>query len=71
MAHGFNQEQLEEYREAFNVFDRDADGKITTGELGVVMRSLGHNPTEDELQEMINEGYYYTSFMSVLISDRL
>ena len=56
MAHGFSSEQLEEYREAFDVFDRDSDGKITTNELGVVMRSLGHNLTEDELQEMINEG---------------
>lgn len=37
------------------MFDRDSDGKITTDELGIVMRSLGHNPTEDELQEMINE----------------
>jgi len=55
MSHGLTNDQLEEYKEAFDVFDRDADGKITTDELGVVMRSLGHNPTENELQEMINE----------------
>ena len=35
------QETLDEYKEAFNLFDRNGDGNITTAELGTVMRSLG------------------------------
>merc|ERR1712018_740053 len=50
-----NEEQVNEFREAFSLFDRDSDGTITTNELGTVMRSLGQNPTEGELQDMINE----------------
>ncbi|DBA75242.1 TPA: hypothetical protein ACH3X1_010533 [Trebouxia sp. C0004] len=48
-------EQVAEFKEAFALFDKDGDGTITTKELGTVMRSLGQNPTEAELQDMINE----------------
>ena len=44
-----------EYREAFNMYDKDHDGVISTHKLGVMLRSLGHNPTELEIQEMIDE----------------
>ena len=47
--------QIAEFKEAFSLFDKDGDGTITTKEIGTVMRSLGQNPTEAELQDMINE----------------
>ena len=55
MAKVITPEQQVEYREAFALFDKNGDGTITVTELGTVMRSLGNNPTETELQDMINE----------------
>lgn len=38
---------------AFRVFDKDNSGTISTDELRNVLRSLGENLTDDELEEMI------------------
>ena len=46
---------LTEYREAFNLFDKDGDETISTPELLTVMRSLGHNPSQDDIMDMIKE----------------
>ena len=48
-------EQIAELRQAFNEFDVDGRGTINTRELGYAMRSLGMNPTETELLDIINE----------------
>ncbi|XP_065408466.1 calmodulin-like protein 3 isoform X2 [Chrysemys picta bellii] len=55
MAGQLTEEQIAEFKEAFSLFDKDGDGTITTSELGSIMRSLGQNPTEAELQDMIGE----------------
>jgi calmodulin len=47
--------QIADYKEAFSLFDKDADGHITSKELGTVMRALGHCPTEAELKDIIRE----------------
>lgn len=44
-----------DYRIAFNLFDKDGDGTITTCELGTVMMSLGQPHTQEELEIMIEE----------------
>ncbi|KAF8657585.1 hypothetical protein AX16_002168, partial [Volvariella volvacea WC 439] len=55
MADQLTEEQISEFKEAFSLFDKDGDGSITFKELGTVMRSLGQNPTEAELQDMVKE----------------
>lgn len=46
-------EQVTEIKEAFSLFEKN--GRISTKICGTVMRSLGQNPTEAELQDMINQ----------------
>eukprot|EP01115_Flamella_aegyptia_P002558 TRINITY_DN136648_c0_g1_i1.p1 TRINITY_DN136648_c0_g1~~TRINITY_DN136648_c0_g1_i1.p1 ORF type:complete len:152 (+),score=64.12 TRINITY_DN136648_c0_g1_i1:68-523(+) len=55
MAGKLTEEQIQELKEAFQLFDRDGDGLITSKELGTVMKSLGQNPSEQELHDMIHE----------------
>ncbi|XP_066934222.1 uncharacterized protein [Clytia hemisphaerica] len=52
---GFTQEQVESFRQAFSVFDRENQGSITSNDLLIVMRNLGQNPTHAEIKEMIAE----------------
>jgi len=51
------EEQISEYKEAFHLFDRDGDGKITSKELGIVLRSVGQNPTEKDLHNLIDPSH--------------
>lgn len=44
-----------ELQEAFFLFDYDKDGKITSREVGPAVRSVGLNPTEGELKEMMTD----------------
>ncbi|CAH9104051.1 unnamed protein product [Cuscuta europaea] len=46
---------IAEFQESFNFFDKDGDGCITIEELATVIRSLDHNPSDEELQDMIDE----------------
>lgn len=42
-------------REAFNFVDRNGEGQITKDRLGSFMRQLKANPSESELQDLMNE----------------
>ncbi|CDR17423.1 unnamed protein product, partial [Oncorhynchus mykiss] len=50
-----SEDMIAEFQAAFNLFDSDGGGDISTRELGQVMRMLGQNPTREELALIIEE----------------
>ena len=42
-------------QDAFNKFDSSGEGSIDTHQLRKAVRFIGQNPTEAELQDMVNE----------------
>ncbi|CAC5357213.1 CETN1 [Mytilus coruscus] len=49
------EEQKQEIREAFDLFDTDGSGTIDAKELKVAMRALGFEPKKEEIKKMIQE----------------
>lgn len=47
--------ELDKLWETFKVFDADGSGAISPEELKAIMQSLGQNPSDSQLQEMIQE----------------
>lgn len=47
-------EQIGEYRDAFKCFDLNANGTLSTKELKQAMRMLGSNPTDQQVQQLVN-----------------
>merc|ERR1712006_74197 len=50
---GLSEEQMEEIREAFGLFDGDASGAIDVRELKAAMRALGFEVKNEELKKMV------------------
>ena len=50
-----SKEEIEEFRGVFQVFDIDGDETISVKELSSIMRTLGQNPTEEEISQMMEE----------------
>ena len=42
------------FRNAFGMFDLDGNGVMCAKELGTLLRALGQNPTNDELEELMS-----------------
>ncbi|XP_071551713.1 myosin regulatory light chain sqh isoform X1 [Panulirus ornatus] len=69
----FDQAQIQEFKEAFNMIDQNRDGFIDKDDLHDMLASLGKNPTDDYLDGMMNEApgpINFTMFLT-LFGDRL
>ena len=49
------EEQKQEIKEAFDLFDTDGSGSIDQKELKVAMRALGFEPKREEIKKLITE----------------
>ncbi|KAK7092077.1 uncharacterized protein [Littorina saxatilis] len=70
---GLTQAEAEELKDAFFLFDKNGDKKISKEELGPVLRSLGQNPTQADIDAMMaeadtdNSGYLsYDEYVNVI-----
>ena len=50
----FTEDQISEFREAFQLFDRSGDERIKFNQAGDVFRALGQNPTNKEVMKVLN-----------------
>lgn len=49
------EEELEEYRDAFNLFDKDGSGTITTEEFIKVLKNLGQKVSKEEADKITKD----------------
>ena len=69
----FNQDQIQEFKEAFNMIDQNRDGFIDKEDLHDMLASLGKDPTDEYLEAMMNEApgaINFTMFLT-LFGERL
>ncbi|XP_062862539.1 myosin light chain 1, skeletal muscle isoform [Trichomycterus rosablanca] len=71
----FSPDQLEDYREAFGLFDRVGDNKVAYNQIADIMRALGQNPTNKEVNiilgkpsadDMANKRVEFEGFLPML-----
>ncbi|XP_061411778.1 myosin light polypeptide 6-like isoform X3 [Lethenteron reissneri] len=49
----FSEDQVADFKEAFSLFDRTGEMKISYSQCGEVMRALGQNPTNAEVLKLL------------------
>ncbi|CAH1781676.1 unnamed protein product [Owenia fusiformis] len=51
----FTESQIKDYKSTFNLFDSDNSGTIDLMELGDLLRGIGQNPSNKEVEELIKK----------------
>ncbi|KAF0026253.1 hypothetical protein F2P81_020990 [Scophthalmus maximus] len=71
----FSADQIDDYREAFGLFDRVGDNKVAYNQIADIMRALGQNPTNKEVNkllgnpsadDMVNKRIEFEAFLPML-----
>lgn len=67
------EENYEEVKQIFALFDRDGDGQVDCEELGTVLRATGRLPSESEISELkgktlINKKYFSFADLLAILS---
>lgn len=55
MASTLTEREIDESRDAFNLFDTVGDGKIESSAIGLALRSVNLNPTQAEVDKVLRE----------------
>ncbi|KAG0297973.1 hypothetical protein BGZ98_000350 [Dissophora globulifera] len=50
-----SEDQINEFREGFSLFDRKGNGTIESSSLGDLLRALGQNPTQSQVRDLVAE----------------
>jgi Ca2+-binding EF-hand superfamily protein len=69
----FDQAQIQEFKEAFNMIDQDRDGFISKEDLHDTLASMGKNPADKYLDDMVTEAtgpINFTMFLT-MFGDKL
>lgn len=65
----FDQKQIAEFKEAFSMIDHDNDGFIDKEDLKDMLSSLGQNPTDEYIDDMLSEApgaINFTMFLTLM-----
>ena len=71
----FTKNQIEEFREVFNIFDKTDNGYITKNDINTVLKSLGQTVSDEEMLNLLksldredesDDNIYFRHFMKII-----